>query len=53
MTFYWCFALDAVAERVLYLQDILETDEYEQVMFAIEAFRMSLPHQKPWREIPI
>ena len=53
MTFYWSFALDAVAERVLYLKDIQDTETYEQVTFAIQAFRGNLPDKKTWEEISI
>jgi hypothetical protein len=53
MTFYWCFDLEAVAARVLYLREILATDCYEDVMHAIESFRNSLESRKTWHEIPI
>jgi hypothetical protein len=53
MTFYWCFRLTAVAERVFYLQDILNTETYEQVVRAIESFRATLKGHKTWQQIPI
>lgn len=53
MTFYWSFALAPVAERVLYLEDLLGTETYEEVVFKIEAFRGRLEREKPWQEIPI
>ncbi len=31
MTFYWCFELSAVAKRVFYMEDILKTDNYDDV----------------------
>ena len=53
MTFYWCFDLAAVAERLLYLNDIKDTETYPEVMQAIEAFRAKLPEKKTWEEIPV
>jgi hypothetical protein len=53
MTFYWCFALGPVAERVLYLNEILNTETYEEVVFKIGAFRGNLQNCKTWQEIPI
>ena len=53
MTFYWCFHLQAVAERVLYLDRILDTETYEEVMYAIRAFRGKCPDVRSWDDIPI
>jgi hypothetical protein len=53
MTFYWGFQLGAVAERVLYLEDILETESYEEVVLAIETFRARHDELRNWEEIPI
>jgi hypothetical protein len=53
MTFYWCFSLAAVAERVFYLQDILNTETYDDVMRVIGSFRIALQGHKTWQQIPI
>jgi hypothetical protein len=53
MAFYWCFALNAVAERVLYLNEILDTESYGDVALAIERYRDDVPNQKSWQPIPI
>lgn len=53
MAFYWCFELAAVAERVFYLQDILNTETYEHLTRAINAFRTTLHGHKVWQAIPI
>jgi len=53
MTFYWCFDLSAVAKRVFYLQEILNTETYEHVTRVIESFRITLQGHKTWQEIPI
>lgn len=53
MTFYWCFDLNAVAQRVFYLRDLLNAETYEHVLRAIESFRITLHGHKTWQEIPI
>ena len=45
--------LDAVAKRVFYLQEILNTETYEHVTRVIESFRTTLQGHKTWQEIPI
>lgn len=39
MTFYWCFQLDSLARRIMYLDDIKQTDSYWEVMLAVDRFR--------------
>ncbi len=39
MAFYWCFRLDPVARRILYLDDIKRTRTGGDVIEAIDAFR--------------
>ncbi|MHC4401368.1 MAG: DUF1152 domain-containing protein [Planctomycetota bacterium] len=53
MTFYWGFHVSAVAERVLYLEDIVGTESYEEVLLAIETFRARHEGLRSWEEIPI
>ncbi len=52
MTLYWCFRLDPVAQRVLYLDDILHTKTIRDLTFAIEQFRATLPTTKSWINLP-
>lgn len=53
MPVYWCFQLERVAARVLYLEAIKETEEYWDLMEAIEAFRRQHPAVRPWENIPV
>jgi hypothetical protein len=39
MAMYWCFHLEPLARRILYLDDIKQTQDYGEVMDAIDAFR--------------
>jgi hypothetical protein len=52
MSLYWGFQLQHVARRNLYLNEIRETETYQQLSMAIERFRALLPKTRPWVEIP-
>ncbi len=51
MSLYWCFELGGVAERCLYIEDIVETQTLEEVGRAILLFQQSI-ERKPWQELP-
>ena len=53
MSLYWCFDLDAVARRNLYLKDILHTETYRSLQVAIALFRMPRDNEKPWMSLPM
>lgn len=53
MTIYWSFALNAVADTVLYLERLDTTESYEEVLLKISNFRDSYPLIKEPRNIPI
>jgi hypothetical protein len=53
MTLYWCFHLDPVAQRVLYLDDVLHTQTIRDLTYAIELFRSTLPATKGWVNLPV
>lgn len=55
MALYWCFSLDAVAERVLYLATLEHTHTFMDVNVAIANFRGQLPRAalKQWEQIPV
>ena len=53
MTLYWCFRVDPVARRLLYLDDILQTQTSRDLTFAIERFRQTLPTRKDWVDLPM
>lgn len=45
MTLYWCFCLETVADRILYLEPIKETESYEDVGRVIMSFRRTCQGQ--------
>ena len=53
MTLYWCFRIDPVAQRLLYLNDILYTQTSRDLTSAIEQFRNRLPTRKDWVDLPM
>ncbi len=53
MTLYWCFRVDSVAQRLLYLNDILHTQTSRDMTFAIDQFRDNLPERKDWLDLPM
>ena len=52
MCLYWCFHLDTVAERLLYLSILLPTETHQQVKNAIAQF-LQIIDPKPWEDIPL
>ena len=52
MALYWCFRLDAVAERILYLKEIRETEVVRDLTIAIEYFRAT-HDSKGWVDLPM
>jgi hypothetical protein len=52
LTLYWCFRLDPVARRVLYLEELKQTQTYEEVASVIFAFR-ARREARPWTPIPV
>ena len=53
MSLYWCFRLDAVARRILYLDRIRQTEEYMELTAAIQRFHAAQPAKRPRREMPM
>jgi hypothetical protein len=53
MTLYWCFRLDPVAQRLLYLDAVLPTRTAREMRDAIELFRDSYPQRKAWVDLPM
>jgi len=53
MSIYWCFTVDAVAGRNLYLDRIADTNMFEDLTLEIEKFRCSLPEYQPWVDLPL
>ncbi len=52
MSLYWCFRLDKVAERILYLDAIRETESNRDLTLSIEYFRAT-HDSKPWVDLPM
>lgn len=52
MSLYWCFELEGVAARCLYLDDIWDTQSMNQVSQAILRFRGTIS-PRPWKELPV
>jgi hypothetical protein len=52
MTLFWAFRLENVARRNLYLERLSQTNSYDELSLAIEAFRASLPKNRGWKDIP-
>lgn len=42
MSVYWCFHLDSVAERILYLERMKDTQDYMEVRDVIRVFRQAI-----------
>jgi hypothetical protein len=53
LTLYWCFRLDPVAQRILYLNDIQHTQTVCDLTYAIEQFRATLPAMKGWVNLSV
>jgi hypothetical protein len=53
MTLYWAFRLSGVAQRVQYLDRLLETDTLTEVSRAIKDFRETLPATRPRVDLPL
>ena len=54
MTLYWAFQLDAVANRNLYLNELRDTENYQDVINAIHIFRArNLATIKDWQSLPM
>jgi hypothetical protein len=53
MSLYWCFRLTPVAQRILYLAEMKQTDDYMDVMFLIESLLINRQHIKARTDIPV
>lgn len=53
MTLYWAFQLDPVARRILYLEEMLQTQSYLDVQQVIRVFRGSLDKIRDWTSLPM
>lgn len=52
MSMYWCYDVDAVAKRCLYLKELRQTVGYKDVDRVIHDFRKQYPPMRGWETIP-
>jgi hypothetical protein len=52
MTLYWCFRLEPVARRLLYLEELKQTQTFAEVDEVVQRFRAGCPG-RPWMSIPV
>lgn len=52
MSFYWAFHLEAAAARLLYPDELYETETMEQITVLLHRFRATHPARE-WEEIPL
>ncbi len=53
MTLYWGFELEAVARRILYLDEMFATKSHRDIHSVIAVFRAKCKEIKPWRSLPM
>ena len=53
MAFYWCFQLEQVAKRVLYLEGAAEIDGYVEFQGHIATFQREFGQLRPWKDLPM
>lgn len=53
MPVYWCFQLQAVAERILYAEAVKHTESFSDVTQAIQAFRSRCQQIRPRETLPV
>ncbi|MFN8413926.1 MAG: DUF1152 domain-containing protein [Anaerolineales bacterium] len=53
MPVYWCFQVAAVAERILYRDAMMTTENFTDVSSVIREFRNSCKNIRPRQEIPV
>jgi hypothetical protein len=52
MALYWCFRLDGVARRILYLEAVKQTQNYWEVIETIDAFRVHYQERRERSTLP-
>jgi len=51
MSMYWCFGIDGLARRCLYLGPLLGTSSRGEVTLAIQRYRAGIT-PRPWLNLP-
>ena len=53
MSVYWCFRLEQVAKRILYLEEMKPTETHQEVIRVVSQFRSKYLGIKKWEAIPV
>ncbi|NES24174.1 MAG: DUF1152 domain-containing protein [Symploca sp. SIO3E6] len=53
MSVYWCFRLPEVAQRIIYLDAIKQTNNYSDVLFLMEGIQSRRKNVRGWEDIPV
>lgn len=53
MPVYWCFRIPQVAQRILYPDEIKETEDFEEVISIISEYRNECTTIRKWETIPV
>jgi hypothetical protein len=53
MALYWCFQLGPVARRILYLDALKQTEDYDEISVLITRFRAKQKNTRPWVDMPV
>jgi len=53
MSVYWCFQVEQVAQRILYLEVMQPTETHQDVIAVVRQFRATCPNIKKWESIPV
>lgn len=53
MPVYWCFRFPQIAQRILYLEDMKETETIRDVINVIKAFRKNCKTIRTWEDIVV
>jgi hypothetical protein len=53
MSVYWCFKLEQVAQRILYLEEMKSTETHQEVIRVVSQFRSRCLGIRKWETIPV
>jgi hypothetical protein len=53
MSLYWCFRLPQLAQQIIYLNEIKQTDSYMDLLFLMEGLQSRWSTVRRWQNIPI
>jgi hypothetical protein len=53
MSLYFCFRLPQVAQQIIYLNEIKQTESYTDLLFLLEGLQSRRRYVRKWQDIPI